>query len=182
MVGGEESDATELAEARASLRSVATDSEFAQDLRGRRQAELEDEMRLLARDRGVQIARRRKRLKDRPAATAQSDVANALGAFLDSCVAEAATEEGERRELKRQQRETKRKQRAANAAKALSRGHARPLGRAANQRELAAASGSARTATAAAAATIPKAHIMSEPEPTTRLRPWVMSRKGWGRA
>ena len=119
--GGEESDATELAEARASLRSVATDSEFEfeQDLRGRRQAELEEEMRLLARDRGVQIARRRKRLKNRPAAAAQSDVASALGDFLDSCVAEeAAAEEGERRELKRQRRETKRKQRAANAAKA----------------------------------------------------------------
>ena len=116
--GGEESDATELAEARASLRSVATDSEFEQDLRGRRQAELEEEMRLLARDRGVQIARRRKRLKNRPAAAAQSDVASALGAFLDSCVAEeAAAEEGERRELKRQRREKKRKQRAANAAK-----------------------------------------------------------------
>jgi hypothetical protein len=117
--GGEESDATELAEARASLRSVATDSEFEQDLRGRRQAELEEEMRLLARDRGVQIARRRKRLKNRPAAAAQSDVASALGDFLDSCVAEeAAAEEGERRELERQRRETKRKQRAANAAKA----------------------------------------------------------------
>jgi hypothetical protein len=117
--GGEESDATELAEARASLRSVATDSEFAQDLRGRRQAELEEEMRLLARDRGVQIARRRKRLKNRPAAAAQSDVASALGDFLDSCVAEeAAAEEGERRELERQRRETKRKQRAAYAAKA----------------------------------------------------------------
>ena len=75
--GGEESDATELAEARASLRSVATDSEFAQDLRGRRQAELEEEMRLLARDRGVQIVRRRKRLKNRPAVAAQSDVASA---------------------------------------------------------------------------------------------------------
>ena len=75
--GGEESDATELAEARASLRTVATDSEFEQDLRGRRQAELEEEMRLLARDRGVQIARRRKRLKNRPAAAAQSDVASA---------------------------------------------------------------------------------------------------------
>ena len=44
--GGEESDATELAEARASLRTVATDmdSEFEQDLRGRRQVELEEEM------------------------------------------------------------------------------------------------------------------------------------------
>ena len=80
---GEESDATELAEARASLRSVATDSEFEQDLRGRRQAELEEEMRLLARDRGVQIARRRKRLKNRPAAAAQSDVASALGDFVE---------------------------------------------------------------------------------------------------
>ena len=60
------------------LRSVAaTDSEFEQDLRGRRQAELEEEMRLLARDRGVQIARRRKRLKNRPAVAAQSDVASA---------------------------------------------------------------------------------------------------------
>jgi hypothetical protein len=164
----------------ASMRSVTTDRKFEQDLRGRRQAELEEEMRLLARDHGVQIARRRKRLKDRPAATAQSDVANALGAFLDSCVAEeAATEEGERRELKRQRRETERKQRAANAAKALSRVHARPRGRAANQRELAAASSSARTATAAAAATIPKAQ-MSESEPATRLRPWEMSRKGRG--
>ena len=116
------------------LRSVATDSEVEQDLRGRRQAELEDEMRLLARDRGVQIARRRKRLKNRPAAAAQSDVASALGDFLDSCVAEeAAAEEGERRELERQRRETKRRQRAANAAKVLV--HARPIGRAANQRE-----------------------------------------------
>ena len=76
-------------------------------------------MRLLARDRGVQIARRRKRLKNRPAAAAQSDVASALGDFLDSCVAEeAAAEEGERRELERQRRETKRKQRPSIAAKA----------------------------------------------------------------
>ena len=91
------------------LRSVATDSEFEQDLRGRCQAELEEEMRLLARDHGVQIARRRKRL-NRPAAAAQSDVASALGDFLDSCVAEeAAAEEGERREMERQRRQTKRK-------------------------------------------------------------------------
>ena len=170
--GGEESDATELAEARASLRSVATDSEFEQDLRGRRQAELEEEMRLLARDRGVQIARRRKRLKNRPAAAAQSDVASALGDFLDSCVAEeAAAEEGERREMERQRRQTKRKQRATNAAKAPCRQPEREL--------RAAARSSARTTTAAAAATIPKAE-MSEPEPTTRLRPWAMSRKGRG--
>ena len=98
---------------------MTTDSEFEQDLRGRRQAELEEEMRLLARDRGVQIAWRCKRLKNRPAATAPSNVASTLGDFLDSCVAEeAAAEDGERRELKRQRRETKRKQRASNAAKA----------------------------------------------------------------
>ena len=110
---GEESDATELAEARASLRSVATDSEFEQDLRGRRQAELEEERRLLARDRGVQIARRRKRLKNRPAAAVQSTW-RARSATSLSCVAEeAAVEEGEHRELERQ-----RKQRAVNAAKA----------------------------------------------------------------
>jgi hypothetical protein len=42
------------------------------------------------------------------------------GDFLYSCVVEeAAAEEGERRELKRQRRETKRKQRVANAATAL---------------------------------------------------------------
>ena len=76
-------------------------------------------MRLLARDRGVQIARRCKRLKNRPAATAPSTVASTLGDFLDSCVAEeAAAEEGERRELERQRRETLRRQRAANATKA----------------------------------------------------------------
>ena len=154
---------------------MTTDSEFEQDLRGRRQAELEEEMRLLARDRGVQIARRRKRLKNRPAAAAQSDVASALGDFLDSCVAEeAAAEEGERRELKRQRREKKRKQRAANAAKPRrSREADRPCRQperaprsSKKQRENHHGGGSSN-------ATMPKAQ-MSEPEP------WAISREGRG--
>ena len=73
----------------------------------------------------------------------------------------------------RQRRETKLTQRAANAV------HARLIGRAANQRELRAAARSSARTTTAAAATISKAQ-MSEPEPATRLRPWAMARKARG--